>query len=581
MKDSSPPFSPTQLLTENLFTPFLFTPFSAYRRARALTPSQVACYVHYPILTPEMSSRVAARSAAHNNAPAVARSPLLTRLKLGYYFGLTAAYGLAGRRADVVLANGRWTAGHLRQLWGRDEKDRGPSAPQNSPAPSAPQNSPTPSAPQNSPAATGDGSRAPAVFSGAAVDGKAPLGVPRRRAAAATNTGGWSSSPRRDGAGLSVAGPSGGILTTPAGSPGGIDTAPAAPPGGIHIVYPPCDTRALERLPLWPRLAAPAIVLSISQFRPEKDQPLQLRAFARVLRAAGGRGQEQGGGQGWGVQGGGEGLGGGQGGSSPPMAGVAHAPRLLLVLAGAVRHDGDAARLRQLQTLAADLGLRSTTLEPARLASWLDALELPQSSGLDSTARPGPAPEIAAPEIAAPGLSAPEADTQATPAPRAAWSDPGSVLPTLNPGAAPVSLDVVFAPNLDRGGLMRLLSLASVGLHTMWNEHFGIGVVELMAAGVPTVAHKSGGPLLDIVCPEGEVGLLATTEEEYADAMAELLLRGREGEARRRRMGQRARQAVAGRFSEQAFAAGWCAAIRPLLQQSIEGEDQEDRGTCT
>jgi alpha-1,2-mannosyltransferase len=100
----------------------------------------------------------------------------------------------------------------------------------------------------------------------------------------------------------------------------------------------------------------------------------------------------------------------------------------------------------------------------------------------------------------------------------------------------------------------------------MWNEHFGIGVVELMAAGVPTVAHASGGPLVDIVRPEGEVGLLATTEEEYADAMVGLLRRGREGEERRRRMGERARQAVAGRFSEQAFAAGWCDAIRPLLE---------------
>jgi alpha-1,2-mannosyltransferase len=100
----------------------------------------------------------------------------------------------------------------------------------------------------------------------------------------------------------------------------------------------------------------------------------------------------------------------------------------------------------------------------------------------------------------------------------------------------------------------------------MWNEHFGIGVVEMMAAGVPTVAHGSGGPLLDIVRPEGEVGLLATTEEEYAAAVAGLLQRGEEGEARRRRMGEKARQAVAGRFSEQAFADGWCAAIRPLLK---------------
>lgn len=37
------------------------------------------------------------------------------------------------------------------------------------------------------------------------------------------------------------------------------------------------------------------------------------------------------------------------------------------------------------------------------------------------------------------------------------------------------------------------------GLHTMWNEHFGISVVELMAAGLVVVAHNSGGPKLDII----------------------------------------------------------------------------------
>ena len=33
----------------------------------------------------------------------------------------------------------------------------------------------------------------------------------------------------------------------------------------------------------------------------------------------------------------------------------------------------------------------------------------------------------------------------------------------------------------------------------MWNEHFGIGVVEMMAAGMVTVAHDSGGPKADII----------------------------------------------------------------------------------
>ena len=50
----------------------------------------------------------------------------------------------------------------------------------------------------------------------------------------------------------------------------------------------------------------------------------------------------------------------------------------------------------------------------------------------------------------------------------------------------------------------------------MWNEHFGIGVVEMMAAGLVTVAHNSGGPRDDIIA--AGTGMLAVSPEEYADA---------------------------------------------------------------
>ncbi|KYK56732.1 alpha-1,2-mannosyltransferase alg11 [Drechmeria coniospora] len=43
------------------------------------------------------------------------------------------------------------------------------------------------------------------------------------------------------------------------------------------------------------------------------------------------------------------------------------------------------------------------------------------------------------------------------------------------------------------------LRRASVGVNGMWNEHFGIGVVEYQAAGLISVVHDSGGPKLDIV----------------------------------------------------------------------------------
>jgi hypothetical protein len=47
--------------------------------------------------------------------------------------------------------------------------------------------------------------------------------------------------------------------------------------------------------------------------------------------------------------------------------------------------------------------------------------------------------------------------------------------------------------------LKKHYATAVVGLHTMWNEHFGIGVVEYMASGCIPLAHDSAGPKMDIV----------------------------------------------------------------------------------
>ena len=219
----------------------------------------------------------------------------------------------------------------------------------------------------------------------------------------------------------------------------------------VRVVFPPCDTASLRALPLARRCAR-------RRRRPLR-RPVPTREGSRApaarvsllrarWRAAGGR-----------------------------------APEPRLVLAGAVRHAADGARL--------------------------DALRDPREL-----------------ELAAPAVE--------------------------------------FAPNLSVVELRALYGRAAVGLHTMWNEHFGIGVVEMMAAGVVPVAHASGGPALDIVGTDGASGLLAATAEEYADALASLLVA--DGAAKRRAtMAAAARDAVAARFSEDAFADGFCDAMRPLF----------------
>src|SRR5699024_4302359 len=52
-----------------------------------------------------------------------------------------------------------------------------------------------------------------------------------------------------------------------------------------------------------------------------------------------------------------------------------------------------------------------------------------------------------------------------------------------------------------REDLNNLLQEAYIGIHTMHDEHFGIGVVEMADAGLITVANNSAGPAMDILVP--------------------------------------------------------------------------------
>ncbi|KAI0267331.1 mannosyltransferase [Gloeopeniophorella convolvens] len=210
-----------------------------------------------------------------------------------------------------------------------------------------------------------------------------------------------------------------------------------ATPKEATIVYPPCDTLALARLPLEPR---GALLLSLAQFRPEKDHAAQVHAMAALLAAH-----------------------------------PEHRAHARLVLVGGVRNAGDAARVDELRALAEGLGVA-------------DRVEI-----------------------------------------------------------------VVNAPY---PRILELLGEASAGLNTMVDEHFGINVVEFMAAGVIPIVHASGGPLNDIVVPiDGRrTGFHATDPEGFARAMHEVLVMPA---AERLAMRERARARATVTFSEKAFEEAW------------------------
>ena len=65
--------------------------------------------------------------------------------------------------------------------------------------------------------------------------------------------------------------------------------------------------------------------------------------------------------------------------------------------------------------------------------------------------------------------------------------------------ANPIKEHVEFFINAKWDKVLGLLKSCSIGVNGMWNEHFGIGVVEYQAAGLISVVHDSGGPKEDIV----------------------------------------------------------------------------------
>jgi alpha-1,2-mannosyltransferase len=125
-------------------------------------------------------------------------------------------------------------------------------------------------------------------------------------------------------------------------------------------------------LPLYPR---EPVILSVGQFRPEKDHPLQIRAFARFLNSSS------------------------SSSSSTGKKGIINKKDIKLVLLGSCRGAEDERRVETLRALAAEAG---------------------------------------------------------------------------------VGGQVEFVVGAPFPELKRWLGRASVGVHTMWNEHFGICVVEYM-----------------------------------------------------------------------------------------------------
>ncbi|KAK4575262.1 asparagine-linked glycosylation protein [Recurvomyces mirabilis] len=134
---------------------------------------------------------------------------------------------------------------------------------------------------------------------------------------------------------------------------------------------------------------------------------------------------------------------------------------------------------------------------------------------------------------------------------------------------------VQFVVNAKWPQILEFLKTSSVGVNGMWNEHFGIGVVEYQAAGLISVVNDSGGPKADIVVPVdgGPTGFHATTVDEFASGFARAMELD-DDEAFAMRL--RARKS-SWRFSEQVFSEAWTKHLQFLVELAGPSNGKENR----
>ncbi|XP_037034204.1 GDP-Man:Man(3)GlcNAc(2)-PP-Dol alpha-1,2-mannosyltransferase-like [Bradysia coprophila] len=130
-----------------------------------------------------------------------------------------------------------------------------------------------------------------------------------------------------------------------------------------------------------------------------------------------------------------------------------------------------------------------------------------------------------------------------------------------------LSLDqsVEIKANVSYGDIMQHFRVASIGLNTMCNEHFGIGVVDMLAAGLITVANRSGGPMMDIIetSEDSRTGYLAVGAIDYANCIEKILYSTKEENETIRN----AARASCDRFTEEEFQSNFLRAVTPLFDE--------------
>lgn len=142
---------------------------------------------------------------------------------------------------------------------------------------------------------------------------------------------------------------------------------------------------------------------------------------------------------------------------------------------------------------------------------------------------------------------------------------------------------VTFVLDAPWDNVKQILVSSSVGVNAMWNEHFGMGVVEFMAAGLIPVVHSSAGPKLDIVKDDnGSPGFFFTdkSDPDYElrrkngtlsdpDSLSEALYKALTVPTQEAASLRKRAVAASLRYSDERFAEAWTRRVDILSQLDV------------
>jgi alpha-1,2-mannosyltransferase len=117
--------------------------------------------------------------------------------------------------------------------------------------------------------------------------------------------------------------------------------------------------------------------------------------------------------------------------------------------------------------------------------------------------------------------------------------------------------------------LLRLYGKAKIYMHAMKNEHFGIAVIEAMAAGLVPVVYRGGGPWEDILKEkQGYHGFSYKTPDEAVNIIKTVLANEKIGKKIAKRNLSYAKQ-----FSATLFKEKFSSLVGKIIFQQANGQD--------